>query len=164
MQKHEKMREEGERQAERQQLSKDFELRQEAWRDVQEYRRKQREEARKSLAWRLADAHRQQEVALTLHAEQLHCTHLDLLCKREDMLSQREAQAEEAIRRRRSIQLRLQSWREVRMRKEKERERKEMEHEEDALLREMDREELVATKLACELIDRHDALTSRMLL
>lgn len=157
------MRQQGEKQAEMAQQAKDYELRQLTWQDVQAYRAKQREEQRKSIAWRLADAHRQQEAVLTLHEENLRKMHLDLLCKREDMFSQREAQEEEAKRRRRSIQLRLQSWREIKLREEKERERVEMQKEEDALLREMDREELMAAKLTCDLMSRHDALTSRMI-
>eukprot|EP01039_Chlorochromonas_danica_P001555 gene1555-1694_t len=159
----EKMRMEGEKQAERVEQQMDFTLREQSWKDVQAYRAKQREEARRSLAWRLADAHRQQEAALTMHEENLRKTHLDLLCRREDMLTQREAQEQEAQRRRRSISLRLQSWRECKMREEKEKERIEMEKEEDALLREMDREELLAAKLTCDLMQRRDALTQFIL-
>lgn len=164
LQKQEKMRQEGEKSAERQAADHDYEMRRQAWKDVHEYRVKQREEARRSLAFRLADAHRQQETELTMHEDSLRKMHLDLLCKREDFLSQREAAEEEAIRRRRSIALRLESWREVRMAEEKMKEKDEMEKEEDALFREMDREELIAAKLTCELMEKRDAMTSRMLL
>jgi hypothetical protein len=159
-----KMQENGEKQMEKLRELQEYELRNEGWKDVQEYRAKQREASRRSLAWRLADSHRKQEVELNLHEEHLRKLHLDLLCKREDAFSKREAQEEDNERRRRSIALRLQSWREVRMNEEKQKEKLEMQKEEDALLREMDREDLLAAKLTFDHLERRKVLGSSMLL
>lgn len=157
------MRLEGEAQSARLAETSDRELREEAWRDVQRYREQQRTESRKSLAWRIADAHRKHEIELAMHEEQLNRMHLDLQCRREDWLSLQEYKKEEAVRRRKSIAMRLDSWKQHRVAEEKELEKKEMMAEEDAILREMDREELFATKLANDMMERRKMLSSDMI-
>lgn len=159
----ERMRQEGEKQAQLVAEQADHELREKAWQDVRAYREQQRAEQRKSLAWRLADAHRKHEIDVAMHEEQLNRMHLDLQCKREDWLALQEYKKEEAERRRKSISLRVQSWKTQRLAEEKEQERREMLAEEEAILREMDREELLAAKLTQDLIDRRARLNTDML-
>lgn len=160
----ERMRQEGERQAQRLADIADRELREAAWRDVQNYRAEQRAEQRKSMAWRIADAHRKHEIELCHHQEALQRMHLDLQCKREDWLALQEYKRHEAERRRMSVALRLDSWRQQRLAEEKERERKEMIAEEEAILREMDREELIAAKLTQDLMDRKNMIGTSLVL
>lgn len=158
------MRQEGEKQTELQRQQEDYKLRQESWQDVQRYYNEQREQRRKSMAWRLADAHRQHEMDLTLHEENLRALHLDMLCKREDAEALQQYKAQERERARKSIEMRLELWRQQRMEEEKEREKRELIAEEDALLREMDREELLANKLALELMEKRNLLSSSIVL
>jgi hypothetical protein len=159
----ERMRLEGERQAQQLADVADRELRDAAWRDVQAYREQQRAEQRKSMAFRIADAQRKHEIELCQHQEALQRMHLDFQCKREDWLALQESKREEAERRRKSVSLRLDSWRQQRLAEEKERERKEMIAEEEAILREMDREELFAAKLAQDMIDRKTMIGTQMI-
>lgn len=154
------MRLEGERQAQMMADHADRELRDDAWRDVQQYLEEERSKQRRSLAWRLADSHRQHEIELQMHEENLNRIHLDLQCRREDWLSLQEHKKEESEKRRKSIALRLDSWRKHKMHQEKEKARLDMMAEEDAILREMDREELFAAKLAQDMIDRKNMISS----
>lgn len=160
----ERMRQEGVRQDQRLVDIADRELREAAWRDVQEYRENQRAEQRKSMAWRIADAHRKHEIELCQHQEGLQRMHLDFQCRREDWLSLQEYKKEEAERRRKSVAMRLDSWRQQRMAEEKEKERLEMLAEEEAILREMDREELLAAKLTQDLMDRKNMIGTELVL
>ena len=148
------MRLEGEKQAQRAAEDADRELREEAWRDVQRYRAEERRKQRESTAWRLADAHRKHEIELASHQEQLAKMHLDLQCRREDWLALQAYKAEEKERRRKSIQMRLDSWKKQKLAEEKQKLKELMMEEEDAIFREMDREELVAAKLANDMMER----------
>lgn len=156
------MRLEGERQAQLIAASADRELRETAWRDVQKYRDEQRAAARRSLAWRLADAHRKKEIDIAEHAEKLNELHLDLQCKREDWISLHEYKKDEAERRRKSVAYRLDSWRRTKLATVKEQERQDLIAEEEAMYREMDREELLAAKQAQEFEERKNLLSNSM--
>jgi hypothetical protein len=158
------MRQEGERQAEIMQFQADCELREAAWKDVQNYLSKQREDSRRSLAWRLADAHRKHEIALVEHQVKIQALHFDFQCRREDWLAVQDYKLNEEERRRKSLSLRLESWRQMKVKEAQTKEQAEMMKEEDALLREMDREELIAAKLAQDMIDRRNLLSTDMVL
>jgi hypothetical protein len=160
----ERMRKEGELQTKAAEERADFELRTEAWRDVQNYRELERQKEREDLAWRMADAHRQHELDISLHQEKLSKLHLDLQCKREDWIALQDYKKEEANKRRKSIQFRLDSWRQQRLIEENKKMQELMVKEEDALLREMDREELLAAKLTHEMMERHNLLTSEIII
>jgi len=138
----------------------DREIRYEGWKDVRKYQETQRDAARHSLAWRLADAHRQQEIALVKHQEKLLHLHYDIQARREDWLALRKCQQEENESRRKSLQMRLASWKTVNLQEAKREQQKEMQQEENALEREIDREELMAIKLANEMMESHMMLAS----
>ena len=160
----ERMRKEGEKQAEYQQAQADRELTHASWEDVKAYRLKERELQRQSLAWRIADAHRKHEVDLTLHQEALNRMHQDLELRRMDWLAVQEYKKSEQDRKRKSIALRLDSWRQQRMAEEKPKATLDLIAEQDALLKEMDREELIAAKLANDLIEKNNSQNSSLLL
>lgn len=89
---------------------------------------------------------------------------MDLQCRREDWLALQEHKKEEAMKRRKSIQFRLDSWRQQKLREESEKLKELMVIEEDAILREMDREELLAAKLTHEMMERHNLLISELII
>ncbi|RYH00619.1 hypothetical protein EON65_49015 [archaeon] len=158
------MIEESEKHAEQLAQQKEFELRGEVWKDVQAYREKMREEARRSLAFRLAEKHRLKEIDMTEHDQKMRSIHLDLLCRREDCMAIREHKIEEEARRRKSISMRLQHWKEVKMQEAKLKEKEEMMKEEEARLREMDREDLLAAKLTYQMMEKRSVLDSSLIL
>ena len=157
-----RIRREGEKHAQKEAMREEIAKRQEDWQAVKEYQQSLREQQRRSLAGRIAEAQRIKELDLQRHQEMLNAAHLDFHLRRLDHLEMREYRDEERVRGRRSIALRLASWKEDKMRKEKERAREEMQHAEDALQREQDREELHAAKLALSMMERHNLLTSEM--
>lgn len=134
----------------------------EDWRDTKAYQAAQREAQRKSLAGRIAAAHKEQQVDLERHQAMLDAVHMDFELRRLDHLEMREFREEERVRGRRSIALRLASWKDDKIRKEKERAREDMQRCEDAVLREQDREDLHAAKLALNMMERHNMLTSEI--
>ncbi len=156
----ERMRQQGEEQAQKQEEHNDYELRYQAWKDVQDHIQLERQKKRESVAWRIADAHRQHELELTKHQEKLRALHLDIQCRREDWLALQEHKADEAEKRRKSIQFRLQSWKKQKMFEEQQKLRELMMEEENAILKEMDREELLAAKLTNDMMERHNLLSS----
>lgn len=134
----------------------------EDWRAVKAYQAAQREAERRSLAGRIAEAHRQNEHDLEHHRKMMDSMHMDFELRRLDHLEMREFREEEKVRSRRSIALRLASWKEDKMQREKERARELLELQEEAVSKEQDREELQAAKLALTLMERQSVLTSEM--
>mmetsp|Transcript_25568 Transcript_25568/g.42866 ORF Transcript_25568/g.42866 Transcript_25568/m.42866 type:complete len:619 (-) Transcript_25568:241-2097(-) len=131
----------------------------EAWQDVRAYQERERLAQRKSVSNRLAEAQRQKETDLETHRELLDNMHKDFELKRLDCLEMRQFREEEKTRSRRSIALRLASWKDGQIAEEKLKARAQLEQEEDALLREQDREDLLAAKLANEMMERKKAVT-----
>ena len=132
----------------------------ENWRAVKEYQAAQREAQRRSLAGRIAEAHRQKEVELEQHRAKMDAVQMDFATRRLDHLEMRQFREEERVRSRRSIALRLASWKDDRVKEEKERAKEQLAREEDAILREQDREELHAAKLALEMMERHNMVST----
>lgn len=157
------MRLEGEAQAKKAQEEADRELSLEAWRDVKAYLEDQREKVRRSLAWRIADASRKHEADLSHHREKMDALHRDLELKRLGWLDTQIYREEEKARSRKSIALRLESWRINKIAEEKEKAKQELIAEEDALQREQDREELLAAKLAIEMMEKRKNLEPGMI-
>lgn len=141
-----------------------FELSEDAWRDVKAYQESQRAAARRSIAWRIADSQRQNEVALKIHREQLEAMHMDFELKR---LNHEELQAyrsQEKERSRKSIAMRLDSWRQHKVKLAKQKAAMDLQREEDAFLAEQDREALATAKRSNLFLERQDILTSSMIL
>jgi hypothetical protein len=154
------MRLEGEKQAKKQEVLADLELRAEEWKDVQRYHENQRQKERESIAWRIANATRKHEIELSNHQENLAKLHLDLGCRREDWISLQEYKKDEQEKRRKSIAMRLESWKKQKMIEEQTKLKELMIEEEDAILREMDREELLAVKLTQQMMEKHNMISS----
>jgi len=157
-----RIRKEGDKMMEREAAKEDSQKKYEDWQAVKAYQESQREQQRRSLAGRIAEAQRQKELDLQKHQEMLNAAHLDFQLRRLDYMEMREYRDEERVRGRRSIALRLASWKSDKMEREKERAREEMQRTEEALAREQDREELHAAKLALSMMERHNLLTSEM--
>jgi hypothetical protein len=134
----------------------------EAWNDVREYQEKLRVDQRKSTAERIAQSHSVKEQDLEQHRVLLDAMHRDFELKRLDHFEMREFREEEAVRGRRSIALRLASWKHDKMVVEKDRFREMVVRDEDALSKEQDREELHAAKLANDMMERRNLLSSSM--
>lgn len=124
------------------------------------YQAAQRNAERQSLAGRIAEAHRQKEADLEQHRALMDAMTRDFEMRRLDHLEMREFREEEKVRSRRSIALRLASWKDDKMRKEKERAKEMLELQEEAILNEQDREDLQAAKLALGLMERQSQLSS----
>ncbi len=116
--------------------------------DVQQYQSDQRALARKSIAGRLVEARRQHEVELTIHQQVTTDMHAELEAKRADWQGRECAKVDEKQKRRQSIVMRLDSWRQQRLAEEKLNAKKALIAEEEARYREMDREDLAAAKAA----------------
>jgi hypothetical protein len=99
----------------------DVAQKQEDWRAVKAYQAAQRAAERTSLAGRIAEAHRQKELDLERHRQAMDALHMDLELRRLDHLEMREFREEERVRSRRSIALRLASWKDDKLARERER-------------------------------------------
>ena len=138
----------------------DKELSDAAWRDVKHYQEKQREERRKSVAWRVADAKRRHEVELDLHSQKLNSLHDQLQSRHHDWQDVKSYKQNEKEMRRKSISMRIDSWRIQRMKQEKQKAQEALIAEEDARIREQDREALLEAKRLMELQQRRDVLNN----
>ncbi len=146
------------------QQAMEHKLSEEAWRDVKAYQEKQREIARKSLANRLAESARIHELELEAHNQLLSTMHDDFELKRMDWANLQQHKAEQQTRRRVSMMLRNESARMQRMAEAKLQAKKEMEAEEEARLREQDREALLTAKATLAASTRADAMNSSVIL
>lgn len=142
----ERMRLQGEKQAAKAIDDANRELSEQAWRDVKAYQAKEREERRKSLANRLVESRKQNEIALELHRHALDAMHSQLESKRQDWLDIRAAKEEQRERSRKSIAFRIDSWRQQRLAETMLEAKKQYEAEEEARIREQDREDLELAK------------------
>ncbi len=117
-----------------------------AWQDVKEYQQHLRDEARKSLSFRLAEAKRHHMIDLEQHRQKLDQLHEELLLKRQDWQDINAYREQERESRRKSVGLRLQSWRIQKLAEEKLEAKKRLILEEEARYREMDWEDLNEAK------------------
>jgi hypothetical protein len=140
------MRLAGEKEAVKEQEANDRMLSELAWRDVQEYQAAEREKSRQSLAFRLADSRRQQAAALEEHRKALDIMHEELETKHRDWQDVNAYKEKEKSNRRKSVALRLESWRSQKMAEEKLKAKKMLIMEEDARYKEQDWEDLMKAK------------------
>lgn len=120
--------------------AQDYELTAQAWQDVKEYQEKCRARDRLSLANKIIESRKHQEQALQAHRAALDCLHEDLEKKRMDWLEVRESRKRDEQRSRMSIGLRLDSWRQQRVAEAKLETVLAARADEEARLRELDRE------------------------
>jgi hypothetical protein len=124
----------------------DFALKTEDWRATKQAQAEAREAARRSIAWRVADASRKQAIALSEHEEKLAALHDQLQWKQKVSADAAEYKKECEQRRRLSMAMRLDSWRTQEMAEKALRLRKQMEAEEEARWKAEDNEALAAAK------------------
>lgn len=140
------MRLAGVREAEKEQAAMDTELNELAWGDVKEYQSCLREERRKSLSLRLAESRRHHAIDLDEHRNLLDLMHAELATKHADWQDVNAYKQAEKESRRKSVSMRLDSWRTQRLAEEKLKAKKLLIQEEEARYREMDWEDLCKAK------------------
>jgi hypothetical protein len=143
----EKIRQEGENQIKLSKEESDRELNEAAWRDVKEYQMKQRELERKEIADQMMISRKANEISLNIHNEKLNDMHRDLESNRLGWTDVQAAKAEWKERSRKSMSLRIDSWKQQSLAESMLASRKQMEEQEDARLREQDREDLENAKI-----------------
>lgn len=117
---------------------------------VKEYKKQQQDEERMEVAARLAAAKRAHEVDLKEHRRKLNIVHDILETRRQDRIDTMEYEKGEKEKRRKSVCLRLDSWRQQKMAKEQAKRREQMRAAEEAFYRQMDHEDLQAAKQAAK--------------
>lgn len=142
----ERLRLEGQTAAQQAAEREDRELALAAMLDVKDHISKEREAARKSLAFRLVEARKLQEMELGCHQQALNSLHQELESRRLDWLDLNEAKAADKERSRQSIAFRMDSWRQQRLAEEMLLAKQQLLEAEEARLREQDREDLLVAK------------------
>lgn len=115
---------------------------------VEEYKKQQCDEERMEIATRLAAAKRIHELDLEEHRRKLDIVHDILESRRQDWIDVKTYQNQDRESRRKSVGLRLDSWRQQKMAKEKAKTRERMQAEEDSFYRQMDHEDIQSAKKA----------------
>ena len=124
----------------------EYEIKADDWRALQEAQEADREEKRRSMAWRLADASRKHALDLAAHEEKLNTLHGQLEWRKLVHEESEQYKAEQKARRRQSMALRQDSWRSQVIAEKQLKARKDMEQEEDARWRAEDAEALREAK------------------
>ncbi|CAE7702998.1 unnamed protein product, partial [Symbiodinium microadriaticum] len=146
---------EGMKLEEQQRRQEELHTRADDWRCVQQKLVEDRVRERRELAERIEEAKRNKEKDLLRHREQLDLMHADLESRREDWKAVEEARKKEKERSRKSICLRLQSWRKNKLRLDRERTQQRLQEEEEAMYRRQDVEDIRAAK-AAELVAKRE--------
>jgi hypothetical protein len=107
---------------------------------VESYRAELRNQERAEIAARIEASRRAKEVDLEAHRVLMDRMHEEYEERRENWKLQQQEQSKEKERSRKSICLRLGSWKETRMKREKERARQLLLAEHDSLLKAQDKE------------------------
>jgi hypothetical protein len=100
------------------------------------------------LAEKLVSEKGQREAELHRHYQQLACMHEELAWKHSNWVDLQKEKEESRADRRKSTAVRLDSWRKERLHDEMMKAKKSIEDEEEALIREQDREDLADAKAA----------------
>lgn len=154
-----KRQEEGDAEYQRQMKTQDRELSEEAWRDVKRYQEQCREECRKELASSLLQQRRDYAFDLQQHQEGLERLHEDMELRRNDWKAVKASKKADCARRRRSISMRLDSWRSERLKEAKRKVAELARADEEARTREEDREALQRHKKNMQLSQLQDEFT-----
>jgi hypothetical protein len=159
-----KRQEQGDQEYQKQVDAQDRELSEEAWRDVKRYQEKCREEQRAELAASLVHQKRAYALDLEKHQESLASLHHDMETRRKDWKAVKAAKKEETNRRRKSIAMRLDSWRGERLKEAKAKVASLAQADEEARAREEDREAVLRYKKNMELSKLQEDFTSNFVL
>ena len=134
----------------------DNQLSLEAWRDVKDYQESCRAKKRLSLANKITESRRHQEAAMEKHRKALDAMHEDLENKRMDWLEIREYKKRDEQRSRKSILVRLDSWRQQRVAEAKHQTVLAARADEEGRMRELDREAVIKYQRELQLQQMHD--------
>ena len=137
-----KHQEEGEKAYQREVAAQDRELSAEAWRDVKRYQEKCRNEQRQELAKSLLQQKKAYTIDLEKHQQSLEALHNDMELRRHDWVSKKAAKEQDAARRRKSVAMRLDHWRKEKLTEAKRKVVASVKADEEARVREEDREAL----------------------
>lgn len=119
-------------------MHEEYQIRQEEKTDVDNYFANQRTIERQEIASRIETSKRNKEKDLLLHRELLDKMHEEYEDRRENWKLLQSYQKNEIERSRKSVCLRLESWKTIRMKREKERAYKQLVAEHDAALKQED--------------------------
>jgi hypothetical protein len=142
----ERMRVDGEKQAQHSEQVAEIEFRASVWADMKAYQEQQRVERRQSVAWRIAESRRQKEIDLGIHSEKMRALLDEIEHRRQVREDDIQYEVSENQKRRMSVVLRLDSWRMQKMAEQKLKAKKMMIQEEEVMYAEMDREALQLSK------------------
>lgn len=123
-----------------------MQLKAEEWRDREALKIEARVKERRDIAKRIEESQRQKELDLVRHREQLDQMHADFEARREDWKAVQEAKKKDKERSRKSICMRLQSWRAGKLQADRERTQRRMVEEQEAMYRRQDAEDQRAAK------------------
>lgn len=157
----EALRQEELKQKEHDETVQDYEIKHDDWICMQEYQQQLRDERRKSLAMRLVLSRKQKEGALNAHRNMLDAMHEEFELKRATWNDVQTYQATERENRRKSVNLRLDSWRQQKLVCEKLRNQQLLQQEEDAYIKEQEAEDLRNAKEALKNAEKMDLLLGR---
>jgi hypothetical protein len=136
----------GLRQEEVKKLHEEYQIHSEEHKDIENHRAELRNQERAEVAARIETSRRWKEKDLEVHRHLLDQMHEEYEERRENWKLLQEHKVQEKEKSRKSICLRLQSWKETRMKREKERARMEFIAEQDSLMRSQDMEALREAK------------------
>lgn len=116
------------------------------WKDVQDYVHNQRERDRKSMAARVAKSRQEKRIMLEQHQANLAKLHEEFYLRKQDNEDIKAFKEQEAQKRRESLALRLDSWKQQKMQRLKEKRQRELEQEEESLIKTQEWCDLQAAK------------------
>ena len=159
-----KHQEEGEKAYQREVMAQDRELSAEAWRDVKRYQEKCRDERRQELAKSLLQQKKAYALDLQKHQQSLIALHRDMEERRHDWVSKKAAKEQDVARRRKSVAMRLDHWRKEKINEAKSKLVASIKAEEEARMREEDREALIKYKRKMKEQEIQDEYTHNFIL
>ena len=145
-------------------MAQDRELSAEAWRDVKRYQEKCRDERRQELAKSLLQQKKAYALDLQKHQQSLIALHRDMEERRHDWVSKKAAKEQDVARRRKSVAMRLDHWRKEKINEAKSKLVASIKAEEEARMREEDREALIKYKRKMKEQEIQDEYTHNFIL
>lgn len=150
--------EEGRRQEEANRLAQELNQKAELWREEEARKIEERVRERRELARAIEESQRAKEQDLLRHRELLDQMHADYEARRQDWKAIEASKKESREKSRKSICLRLQSWRQRKMAQDQERTQQRMLEEQEALYRRQDMEDIRAAKAKAAAEEREQQL------
>jgi hypothetical protein len=150
--------EEGKRREEANRLAEELNAKAEEWRDEETRKIEERVRERRELARAIEESQRAKEQDLLRHRSMLDQMHIDYEARRQDWKAVEASKKDAKEKSRKSICLRLQSWRQRKMLQDQERTQQRMVEEQEALYRKQDVEAIKAAKAKAAALEREQQL------